>query len=221
MRRLACLLEHSGRGLGGVLGWWRTTPRTGLKKRPPRTKDLAASGMKCRPPLRNPPRRMCETGWPSFGSRCRAWSRKMCVEGVRCRREDPCSGRPARPRPPRMRWAGVAGVSSDILEGADAARRRASAARRAVEVQDGDDVARLPRRSAASGSPRPSPSATPAFFVLGRAVATAGAQGSGQLLAAVVVGMARTLHVHFDWYGILKFLAIVVILIAGLLLYSE
>merc|ERR1712130_11616 len=54
------------------------------------------------------------------------------------------------------------------------------------------------------------------------------AQGIGQLFAALVVGMARNPSMKEDHFtytligmGFLEFLAIVVILIAGLLLYSE
>merc|ERR1711976_706932 len=54
------------------------------------------------------------------------------------------------------------------------------------------------------------------------------AQGIGQLFAALVVGMARNPSMKEDLFtytligmGFLEFLAIVVILIAGLLLYSE
>jgi len=61
------------------------------------------------------------------------------------------------------------------------------------------------------------------------AVAVGGcAQGIGQLFAALVVGMARNPSMKEDLFtytligmGFLEFLAIVVILIAGLLLYSE
>merc|ERR1712224_642334 len=54
------------------------------------------------------------------------------------------------------------------------------------------------------------------------------AQGIGQLFAALVVGMARNPSMKEDLFtytligmGFLEFLAIVVILIAGVLLYSE
>eukprot|EP00448_Togula_jolla_P014366 CAMPEP_0170589272 /NCGR_PEP_ID=MMETSP0224-20130122/11264_1 /TAXON_ID=285029 /ORGANISM="Togula jolla, Strain CCCM 725" /LENGTH=136 /DNA_ID=CAMNT_0010913023 /DNA_START=87 /DNA_END=497 /DNA_ORIENTATION=- len=54
------------------------------------------------------------------------------------------------------------------------------------------------------------------------------AQGIGQLFAALVVGMARNPSMKEDLFtytligmGFLEFLAIVVILIAGILLYSE
>merc|ERR1719499_2847789 len=68
--------------------------------------------------------------------------------------------------------------------------------------------------------------------VLGCAIAMVAvggcAQGIGQLLAALVVGMARNPSMKEDLFtytligmGFLEFLAIVVILIAGLLLYSE
>merc|ERR1712154_663387 len=68
--------------------------------------------------------------------------------------------------------------------------------------------------------------------VLGCAIAMVAvggcAQGIGQLFAAPVVGMARNPSMKEDLFtytligmGFLEFLAIVVILIAGLLLYSE
>merc|ERR1711990_1350936 len=68
--------------------------------------------------------------------------------------------------------------------------------------------------------------------VLGCAIAMVAvggcAQGIGQLFAALVVGMARDPSMKEDLFtytligmGFLEFLAIVVILIAGLLLYSE
>ena len=54
------------------------------------------------------------------------------------------------------------------------------------------------------------------------------AQGIGQLFAALVVGMAKNPSMKEDLFtytligmGFLEFLAIFVILIAGLLLYSE
>merc|ERR1719174_1623589 len=68
--------------------------------------------------------------------------------------------------------------------------------------------------------------------VLGCAIAMVAvggcAQGIGQLFAGLVVGMARNPSMKEDLFtytligmGFLEFLAIVVILIAGLLLYSE
>eukprot|EP00450_Noctiluca_scintillans_P004228 CAMPEP_0194481410 /NCGR_PEP_ID=MMETSP0253-20130528/3846_1 /TAXON_ID=2966 /ORGANISM="Noctiluca scintillans" /LENGTH=131 /DNA_ID=CAMNT_0039320893 /DNA_START=46 /DNA_END=441 /DNA_ORIENTATION=+ len=68
--------------------------------------------------------------------------------------------------------------------------------------------------------------------VLGCAIAMVAvggcAQGIGQLFAALVVGMARNPSMKEDLFtytligmGFLEFLAIVVILVAGLLLYSE
>merc|ERR1712203_725286 len=68
--------------------------------------------------------------------------------------------------------------------------------------------------------------------VLGCAIAMVAvggcAQGIGQLFAALVVGVARNPSMKEDLFtytligmGFLEFLAIVVILIAGLLLYSE
>merc|ERR1740120_604611 len=68
--------------------------------------------------------------------------------------------------------------------------------------------------------------------VLGCAIAMVAvggcAQGIGQLFAALFVGMARNPSMKEDLFtytligmGFLEFLAIVVILIAGLLLYSE
>merc|ERR1739847_179951 len=68
--------------------------------------------------------------------------------------------------------------------------------------------------------------------VLGCAIAMVAvggcAQGIGQLFAALVVGIARNPSMKEDLFtytligmGFLEFLAIVVILIAGLLLYSE
>merc|ERR550514_1110440 len=68
--------------------------------------------------------------------------------------------------------------------------------------------------------------------VLGCAIAMVAvggcAQGIGQLVAGLVVGMARNPSMKEDLFtytligiGFLEFLAIVVILIAGLLLYSE
>merc|ERR1711948_160124 len=68
--------------------------------------------------------------------------------------------------------------------------------------------------------------------VLGCAIAMVAvggcAQGIGQLFAALVVGMARNPSMKEDLFtytligmGFLEFLAIVVILIAGLLLYTE
>merc|ERR1711903_162459 len=68
--------------------------------------------------------------------------------------------------------------------------------------------------------------------VLGCAIAMVAvggcAQGIGQLFAALVVGMARNPSMKEDLFtytligmGFLEFLAIVVIMMAGLLLYSE
>merc|ERR1712050_281399 len=68
--------------------------------------------------------------------------------------------------------------------------------------------------------------------VLGCAIAVVAvggcAQGIGQLFAALVVGMARNPSMKEDLFtytligmGFLEFLAIVVIMMAGLLLYSE
>eukprot|EP00927_Polykrikos_kofoidii_P013563 TRINITY_DN158_c0_g1_i15.p1 TRINITY_DN158_c0_g1~~TRINITY_DN158_c0_g1_i15.p1 ORF type:complete len:129 (+),score=15.97 TRINITY_DN158_c0_g1_i15:67-453(+) len=68
--------------------------------------------------------------------------------------------------------------------------------------------------------------------VLGCAIAMVAvggcAQGIGQLFAALVVGMARNPSMKEDLFtytligmGFLEFLAILVVLIAGLLLYSE
>ncbi len=68
--------------------------------------------------------------------------------------------------------------------------------------------------------------------VLGCAIAIVAvggcAQGIGQLFAALVVGIARNPSMKEDLFtytligmGFLEFLALVVILIAGILLYSE
>eukprot|EP00416_Gambierdiscus_australes_P042516 CAMPEP_0171104712 /NCGR_PEP_ID=MMETSP0766_2-20121228/61180_1 /TAXON_ID=439317 /ORGANISM="Gambierdiscus australes, Strain CAWD 149" /LENGTH=134 /DNA_ID=CAMNT_0011565381 /DNA_START=63 /DNA_END=467 /DNA_ORIENTATION=+ len=100
--------------------------------------------------------------------------------------------------------------------------------------------------AAAEAEPRTSPAKLPALVglgeplvkrhagvsVLGCAIAMVAvggcAQGIGQLFAALVVGMARNPSMKEDLFtytligmGFLEFLAIVVILIAGLLLYSE
>mmetsp|Transcript_89014 Transcript_89014/g.256646 ORF Transcript_89014/g.256646 Transcript_89014/m.256646 type:complete len:140 (-) Transcript_89014:73-492(-) len=78
----------------------------------------------------------------------------------------------------------------------------------------------------------PSATRNAGVSVLGCAIAMVAvggcAQGIGQLFAALVVGMARNPSMKEDLFtytligmGFLEFLAIVVILIAGLLLYSE
>lgn len=78
----------------------------------------------------------------------------------------------------------------------------------------------------------PASSRNAGVSVLGCAIAMVAvggcAQGIGQLFAALVVGMARNPSMKEDLFtytligmGFLEFLAIVVILIAGLLLYSE
>mmetsp|Transcript_16888 Transcript_16888/g.48222 ORF Transcript_16888/g.48222 Transcript_16888/m.48222 type:complete len:136 (-) Transcript_16888:81-488(-) len=85
---------------------------------------------------------------------------------------------------------------------------------------------------AASGLGEPLGKRHAGVSVLGCAIAMVAvggcAQGIGQLFAALVVGMARNPSMKEDLFtytligmGFLEFLAIVVILIAGLLLYSE
>eukprot|EP00440_Ansanella_granifera_P051925 gb/GFBE01056296.1/.p1 GENE.gb/GFBE01056296.1/~~gb/GFBE01056296.1/.p1 ORF type:complete len:132 (+),score=28.89 gb/GFBE01056296.1/:1-396(+) len=87
-----------------------------------------------------------------------------------------------------------------------------------------------PIRSVGLGAPLAKRNA--GVSVLGCAIAMVAvggcAQGIGQLFAALVVGMARNPSMKEDLFtytligmGFLEFLAIVVILIAGLLLYSE
>merc|ERR1712039_709188 len=82
------------------------------------------------------------------------------------------------------------------------------------------------------GVAAPSTQRNAGVSVLGCAIAMVAiggcAQGIGQLFAALVVGMARNPSMKEDLFtytligmGFLEFLAIVVILIAGLLLYSE
>merc|ERR1712179_790306 len=84
----------------------------------------------------------------------------------------------------------------------------------------------------AIGLAAPSAQRNAGVSVLGCAIAMVAvggcAQGIGQLFAALVVGMARNPSMKEDLFtytligmGFLEFLAIVVILIAGLLLYSE
>merc|ERR1711884_98466 len=84
----------------------------------------------------------------------------------------------------------------------------------------------------ASGLGAPLTKRNAGVSVLGCAIAMVAvggcAQGIGQLFAALVVGMARNPSMKEDLFtytligmGFLEFLAIVVILIAGLLLYSE
>mmetsp|Transcript_101956 Transcript_101956/g.202422 ORF Transcript_101956/g.202422 Transcript_101956/m.202422 type:complete len:139 (+) Transcript_101956:67-483(+) len=86
--------------------------------------------------------------------------------------------------------------------------------------------------SAAAGLGAPMGKRHAGVSVLGCAIAMVAvggcAQGIGQLFAALVVGMARNPSMKEDLFtytligmGFLEFLAIVVILIAGLLLYSE
>eukprot|EP00443_Scrippsiella_acuminata_P047434 CAMPEP_0115213766 /NCGR_PEP_ID=MMETSP0270-20121206/23962_1 /TAXON_ID=71861 /ORGANISM="Scrippsiella trochoidea, Strain CCMP3099" /LENGTH=125 /DNA_ID=CAMNT_0002627523 /DNA_START=92 /DNA_END=469 /DNA_ORIENTATION=- len=88
----------------------------------------------------------------------------------------------------------------------------------------------LPAMAAGLGAPLNKRNA--GVSVLGCAIAMVAvggcAQGIGQLFAALVVGMARNPSMKEDLFtytligmGFLEFLAIVVILIAGLLLYSE
>merc|ERR1712227_600974 len=83
-----------------------------------------------------------------------------------------------------------------------------------------------------SGLGAPSSKRNAGVSVLGCAIAMVAvggcAQGIGQLFAALVVGMARNPSMKEDLFtytligmGFLEFLAIVVILIVGLLLYSE
>merc|ERR1711972_881855 len=83
-----------------------------------------------------------------------------------------------------------------------------------------------------SGLGAPTSKRNAGVSVLGCAIAMVAvggcAQGIGQLFAALVVGMARNPSMKEDLFtytligmGFLEFLAIVVILIAGLLLYSE
>merc|ERR1711897_88491 len=90
----------------------------------------------------------------------------------------------------------------------------------------------LPVTSAAVGLGAPLTKRNAGVSVLGCAIAMVAvggcAQGIGQLFAALVVGMARNPSMKEDLFtytligmGFLEFLAIVVILIAGLLLYSE
>merc|ERR1712013_485450 len=90
----------------------------------------------------------------------------------------------------------------------------------------------LPATSKVNGLGEPLSKRNAGVSVLGCAitmVAVGGcAQGIGQLFAALVVGMARNPSMKEDLFtytligmGFLEFLAIVVILIAGLLLYSE
>mmetsp|Transcript_44620 Transcript_44620/g.138097 ORF Transcript_44620/g.138097 Transcript_44620/m.138097 type:complete len:130 (-) Transcript_44620:73-462(-) len=85
---------------------------------------------------------------------------------------------------------------------------------------------------AANGLAEPLSKRNAGVSVLGCAIAMVAvggcAQGIGQLFAALVVGMARNPSMKEDLFtytligmGFLEFLAIVVILIAGLLLYSE
>merc|ERR1712078_836040 len=92
-------------------------------------------------------------------------------------------------------------------------------------------VLQLPAESSA-GLGAPLAKRNAGVSVLGCAIAMVAvggcAQGIGQLFAALVVGMARNPSMKEDLFtytligmGFLEFLAIVVILIAGLLLYSE
>merc|ERR1712014_172561 len=96
-----------------------------------------------------------------------------------------------------------------------------------LEVQNGQP---FPQSSSGLGAPMSKRHA--GVSVLGCAIAMVAvggcAQGIGQLFAALVVGMARNPSMKEDLFtytligmGFLEFLAIVVILIAGLLLYSE
>eukprot|EP00928_Gymnodinium_smaydae_P063557 TRINITY_DN470_c3_g1_i2.p2 TRINITY_DN470_c3_g1~~TRINITY_DN470_c3_g1_i2.p2 ORF type:complete len:129 (+),score=33.06 TRINITY_DN470_c3_g1_i2:86-472(+) len=89
-----------------------------------------------------------------------------------------------------------------------------------------------PLGSASVGLGAPLAKRNAGVSVLGCAIAMVAvggcAQGIGQLFAALVVGMARNPSMKEDLFtytligmGFLEFLAIVVILIAGLLLYSE
>jgi len=90
----------------------------------------------------------------------------------------------------------------------------------------------LPTSVAPAGLGAPLTKRNAGVSVLGCAIAMVAvggcAQGIGQLFAALVVGMARNPSMKEDLFtytligmGFLEFLAIVVILIAGLLLYSE
>merc|ERR1711870_179124 len=94
------------------------------------------------------------------------------------------------------------------------------------------DQAKPAGRPTLSGLGEPLSKRNAGVSVLGCAIAMVAvggcAQGIGQLFAALVVGMARTPSMKEDLFtytligmGFLEFLAIVVILIAGLLLYSE
>mmetsp|Transcript_89022 Transcript_89022/g.256674 ORF Transcript_89022/g.256674 Transcript_89022/m.256674 type:complete len:130 (+) Transcript_89022:82-471(+) len=93
-------------------------------------------------------------------------------------------------------------------------------------------TAALPPTLSAIGLGAPIAKRNAGVSVLGCAIAMVAvggcAQGIGQLFAALVVGMARNPSMKEDLFtytligmGFLEFLAIVVILIAGLLLYSE
>merc|ERR1712228_407781 len=93
-------------------------------------------------------------------------------------------------------------------------------------------AAAKPSIAALSGLGEPMSKRNAGVSVLGCAIAMVAvggcAQGIGQLFAALVVGMARNPSMKEDLFtytligmGFLEFLAIVVILIAGLLLYSE
>jgi len=94
------------------------------------------------------------------------------------------------------------------------------------------DVEAKPHVFASQGLGAPAGVRHAGVSVLGCAIAMVAvggcAQGIGQLFAALVVGMARNPSMKEDLFtytligmGFLEFLAIVVILIAGLLLYSE
>mmetsp|Transcript_63832 Transcript_63832/g.118656 ORF Transcript_63832/g.118656 Transcript_63832/m.118656 type:complete len:144 (+) Transcript_63832:79-510(+) len=98
-------------------------------------------------------------------------------------------------------------------------------------AEQGKSVA-LPTSMLSAGLGAPLSKRNAGVSVLGCAIAMVAvggcAQGIGQLFAALVVGMARNPSMKEDLFtytligmGFLEFLAIVVILIAGLLLYSE
>merc|ERR1712137_1432610 len=122
--------------------------------------------------------------------------------------------------------------SMSVFQAMRAARLAPVAASRIASAPLQTTITPAQRIVSASGLGEPLVKRHAGVSVLGCAIAMVAvggcAQGIGQLFAALVVGMARNPSMKEDLFtytligmGFLEFLAIIVILIAGLLLYSE
>merc|ERR1712151_456432 len=130
-------------------------------------------------------------------------------------------------------WSPTSGVFIFIMmQIARASRVLPAAALRGIVAPQSVALPSCRAKVEAIGLAAPSAHRNAGVSVLGCAIAMVAvggcAQGIGQLFAALVVGMARNPSMKEDLFtytligmGFLEFLAIVVILIAGLLLYSE